>query len=530
MSDLPSKREQDSVAALVHQTGPSKGTVSWLKVSTLDVCLNPGRLVRVGETRPGEPREGIIARLHRAEGSYEIESVEPGMVLVNKNAITTHLLKHGDMIEFGDAGPLSRFQLYQRGKPVQETITDIVSDGFTYMRVSRRPLIERLGRAFGGLAARLTRETTLLFRVGVIVAISVLVVVTYQQNRLNDLLQQRIDEDAARLESVSRALSRARKEALTPNDIKALRRDIGNRISSYADRLKALEHRSEASARVVTNSLPAVVFLQGAYGFRETSSNRMLRHVMSDEGRPMLDPLGQPLLSLDGNGPVAERFFTGTGFVAGKNGLLITNRHVALPWENDAGAETFKGRGLKPEMIKFIFYLPGAPESGEVELFRASENADLAALRFKGKEGPKKFLTLAAAQPAAGNEIIVMGYPTGLRSMLAQSGDAFIAELEKSGDTEFWSVAARLAQKKLIAPLASRGIIGQATQETIVYDAETTHGGSGGPVLDINGEVVAVNAAILPEYGGSNLGVPVSKVRELLKGIDLSQGKKVAPQ
>ena len=51
---------------------------------------------------------------------------------------------------------------------------------------------------------------------------------------------------------------------------------------------------------------------------------------------------------------------------------------------------------------------------------------------------------------------------------------------------------------------------------TFVYDADTTLGGSGGPVLDIRGAVVAVNAAILPEYGGSNLGVPVASVRALL--------------
>ncbi len=54
-----------------------------------------------------------------------------------------------------------------------------------------------------------------------------------------------------------------------------------------------------------------------------------------------------------------------------------------------------------------------------------------------------------------------------------------------------------------------------------MYDAETTHGGSGGPVLDINGSVIAVNAAILPEYGGSNLGVPVAKVRTLLEDAGL---------
>lgn len=111
--------------------------------------------------------------------------------------------------------------------------------------------------------------------------------------------------------------------------------------------------------------------------------------------------------------------------------------------------------------------------------------------------------------------------PTGLRSMLAQSGEDFIEELQKTEDIEFWSVAARLAAKGHIAPLASRGIVGQVSRATIVYDAETTHGGSGGPVLDIDGSVVAVNAAILPEFGGSNLGVPVAKVRALLEDVDL---------
>ena len=50
----------------------------------------------------------------------------------------------------------------------------------------------------------------------------------------------------------------------------------------------------------------------------------------------------------------------------------------------------------------------------------------------------------------------------------------------------------------------------------MVYDAETTHGGSGGPVLDINGEAVAINTAIIPEYGGSNSGLPVIYARSLL--------------
>ena len=35
-------------------------------------------------------------------------------------------------------------------------------------------------------------------------------------------------------------------------------------------------------------------------------------------------------------------------------------------------------------------------------------------------------------------------------------------------------------------------------------------------MLDASGVVVAVNTAILPEYDGSNLGIPVAHVRTLL--------------
>jgi len=78
-------------------------------------------------------------------------------------------------------------------------------------------------------------------------------------------------------------------------------------------------------------------------------------------------------------------------------------------------------------------------------------------------------------------------------------------------------VAKRLAAAGFIRPLASRGIIGQATAAALVYDAETTLGGSGGPVLDMDGRIVAVNSAILPEFGGSNFGVPVARLRALIE-------------
>ena len=508
-------------AALEHLTGPSRGTVTWLSGPTLDISLRTNRFLRVSEARPDEPRDDLVARLHRAEDTYEIEALEGRPVWVNGVRVTAQKLEHRDMIEFGETGPLSRFRLYREDRPVRKMVADMLSDGLAYLRVSRQPVAKRVFRAFYGLLRRLMHETTLLFRVGVILAIVALAALAYQQNRLNVLLQQRIERGATRLESFAGALARAREEALTPSDLKALRQELGRRLSSTAERLADLERRSQASARVIAESMSSVVFLQGAYGFRERSSGRMLRHVVDDDGRPLLSPMGQPLLSLEGDGPVAERQFTGTGFAVGDGGALVTNRHVALPWENDANVEALADQGLEPVMIKYIVYVPGKEAAGTVELVRASEDADLAVLRRKDVAEPMPGLKLADAPPAPGDEVIVMGYPTGLRSMLAQSGEDFIEELQKTEDTGFWSVAARLAEKGHIAPLASRGIVSQATLATIVYDAETTHGGSGGPVLDINGSVVAVNAAILPEYGGSNLGVPVAKVRALLEDAGL---------
>ena len=521
MTDESGAIPQAGATSLEHLTGPSRGTVTWLRGSTLDLSLRTDLFLRVSEAHPDEPPDDLVARLHRAEDTYEIEALEGRPLWVNGVRATAQKLEHRDMIEFGETGPLSRFCLYREGRPVRRMAADILSDSLVYLRVSRQPVANRVFRASSGLVGRLTHETTLLFRVGVVLAIVALAALVYQQNQLNVLLQQRIERGANRIESFAGALARARQEALTPSDLKALRQEFGHRLSSNAERLADLERRSRASARVIAESMSSVVFLQGAYGFRERSSGRMLRQVVGDDGRPLISPMGQPLLSLEGDGPVAERQYTGTAFAVGDGGALVTNRHVALPWENDANVEALADQGLEPVMIKYIVYVPGEEAAGTVELVRASEDADLAVLRRTDVAEPAPGLKLAGAPPAPGDEIIVMGYPTGLRSMLAQSGEDFIAELQKTEDTGFWSVAARLAERGHIAPLSSRGIVGQASEVTIVYDAETTHGGSGGPVLDINGSVVAVNAAILPEYGGSNLGVPVAKVRALLEAAGL---------
>jgi serine protease Do len=513
---------QAIVAALEYLTGPSRGTVSWLSASVVDVFLTQRGVVQVSPSRPGDIRGDLVARLHQADHTYEIEAPDGQPIWVNGVRTTAKRLDNGDMIEFGETGPLSRFRLYGDSIPVHKTIAEMMHDCVDYLRVSRRPIGNRVFRASSGVLWQLTLKTTMLFRIAVLIAIILLAGLGYQQYRLGIRLQQSIESSAARLESVAMAAARARKEALRPGDLKVLRQEFAQGLSLNVERLEALEHRSKATERVIAESTAFVAFIQGGYGFRDLESGRMLRHVVTAEGLPLISPRGQPLLSLEGDGPVLELQFTGTGFVVGEGGALLTNRHLGLPWEKDAVAGAIAGGGLEAMMTKFVAYLPGKTDAVPVELLLASETSDLAILRRADGVKMDPGLKLADAPPTPGDEVIVMGYPTGLRSMLAQSGGAFIEELQKTENTGFWSVAARLAAEGYIAPLASRGIVGQATPETIVYDAETTHGGSGGPVLDMNGEVVAVNSAILPEYGGSNLGVPAAKVRALLDEAGLN--------
>ncbi len=169
-------------------------------------------------------------------------------------------------------------------------------------------------------------------------------------------------------------------------------------------------------------------------------------------------------------------------------------------------------------MRRLIGYLPGVVEPHEIAFAAASEEADLAVLRCLDAERLLPALTLATRPAQVGEAIVVLGFPTGIQAMLARADRGFLEAL--GGERlDFWQIAERLSRAGQIAPLATRGIIGQVTTSTVVYDAETTSGGSGGPVLSLDGRVVAINSAVLRQFGGSNLGAPAWQAAALLERV-----------
>jgi len=51
----------------------------------------------------------------------------------------------------------------------------------------------------------------------------------------------------------------------------------------------------------------------------------------------------------------------------------------------------------------------------------------------------------------------------------------------------------------------------------MVYDAQTTPGGSGGPLFNNEGKVIGINFAMVREFGGSNFAIPVAYAQSLLR-------------
>lgn len=510
----------DSVRAFLENlTGPSRGRVVWLTADQASVCIGADKVLRVVPDPNKVDKSDARARLSWSSNTYEMEALADSDIWVNGRKVGTAHLLHGDMIEFGDDGPMSRFRLCDQAFPTRWSVEEILSDAVAYARTSRRPIRSRLSHALFESARRILLETTLVFRATVIVLLMALSIFVAWQYRSDILMKRTLQEEALRLEVIASTLAETREEALSATELATLREQLELQLDTSADRLSVLENRLGASARVIGDSIASVAFLQGAYGLRQKESGKFLRHVLSADGRPLKTPLGKPLVDPDGEGAPMEFQFTGTGFLLRNSGYLVTNRHVALPWTSGDREMTFEQSGLEPEMLKLVAFLPGLASPLEAALIAASDTADLALLSLEETATVGRGLILAQDVPKIGDEVILIGFSTGLRALLAQAGRDFLAKLEEKAETDFWTIATRLSEEDRIAPLASRGIIAQITKKAVIYDAETTVGGSGGPALDSNGHVVAVNAAILPEFGGANIGVPVLEVHRLLETI-----------
>src|SRR6202171_378214 len=206
----------------------------------------------------------------------------------------------------------------------------------------------------------------------------------------------------------------------------------------------------------------------------------------------------------------------GTGFVVAP-GLLATNRHVAEPWYGDREVAVALRQGGTPVLETLVAYFPGSPLPVNLETAVLAKHGDLAVLRIETTAFTKKLrpLTLSQALPHVGESVSVLAYPMGVTGMVAKSPAVVYERLSSHPDNA--QTAAELAALSLIRPSATFGHIGDVTGDKLIYDAPTARGGSGGPVLNLSGEVVGINSAYIDGFSGGTLGVTAAELRPLLE-------------
>lgn len=514
------------IIGLVHVSGSRHGTTEML----FDDALVIGTAADAEIHLPADHEPAVApshARLERRDGSYLLRASPGELVRVNGEAIDEALLAPGDVIEIGDGGPKLRFRVYRSKPRPYKTMTEALADCADCAHHRGRGRLSKAGTFLRHAPRELATHTSRRFRWGV-AALVLLAVSVGVLTFLNLRLGRQLADERLRIDGLADLVTRT--EELTVEDIRRVRSELEEDLSGTRERVSALEQRAGAGRRVIATAASSVVFLQGSYGFVSELNRRLLRFEVGPDGRPVTDEAGNPGVSPDANGPPVESFFTGTAFVATDDGLLVTNRHVALPWEHDATARAVIAQGFEAQITGFVGYVAGAGEPYPVELVAASDEADVAVLRCGAVAGRLRPIPLRETPIEAGDDVIVLGYPTGLRALLARADERFVNELMRQGGLDFWEVGRRLAAAGHVAPLATRGIVGQVTPAAVVYDADTTSGGSGGPVVDLRGEAVAVNAAILPEFGGANQGVPVAAARRLLETLRPPEVRVVSPE
>jgi S1-C subfamily serine protease len=185
---------------------------------------------------------------------------------------------------------------------------------------------------------------------------------------------------------------------------------------------------------------------------------------------------------------------SGSGFVYSSEGYVVTNHHVAT-----AGTS-----------YEVVF---SSGERQRARLIGADADSDLAVLQVDKLPAGVEPLPLArAGDVQVGQLAIAIGNPFGEQGSMSLG---IVSGLDRS-----------LRSQRGGASGSSYSL-----PQVIQTDAPINPGNSGGPLLNLDGEVIGVNAAIASTTGantGVGFSIPVAAVRQVVPGL-IEDGKYVYP-
>jgi len=222
-----------------------------------------------------------------------------------------------------------------------------------------------------------------------------------------------------------------------------------------SDGLLRLKATSQAFSEVTEKAVPAVVYLEvskKAPAYEQTNEERLYEHFF---GNPYRRPQQQEERRRAVHGQ-------GSGFIFTDDGYIITNHHVA----GDADEITVTlndGRQVEATLV-------GTDPKTDIAVIKI-ETTNISHITL----GNSDELKLA-------EWVIAIGAPYGLTASVSSG------------------IVSALGRHRL-------GGMGETTYQNFIQtDAAINPGNSGGPLINLNGEVIGINAAIFSQNGG-NMGI-----------------------
>lgn len=195
-----------------------------------------------------------------------------------------------------------------------------------------------------------------------------------------------------------------------------------------------------------------------------------------------------------GFGTTQDQQSAGTGFVISKDGIIVTNRHVVATGTTSASVTFPDGKNFDVDVL-------GRTSS--------SSTLDVAFLKIKDL-GDYKLTPVAlgdSTNMAVGDKVVAIGNALGQFQNTVTSGilSGYGRDLQAGGYGDSESLS-----------------------DLFQTDAAINEGNSGGPLVNINGEVIGINTAIAS--GAQNIGfaIPINDVKGLIDGV-LTTGKVQQP-
>ena len=161
------------------------------------------------------------------------------------------------------------------------------------------------------------------------------------------------------------------------------------------------------------------------------------------------------------------------------------------------------GPTIKPKFEVFRAFFPGMKEPFPLTVERISDEVDVALLRIDMRDAkiPVLELDYTETRCGAGRTRNIVGIPSRSKCHICKDRPC---NRKAAFNMPFIPLVQELSNWGLIRPLATQGHLSDIMQNRIVYDAQTTAGGSGGPIFNNKGKVIGINYGIFPGFRGSN--------------------------